>query len=231
MLLSNLYTTKNKKLRITDMSHDPESHGSHHEPAPEPERVPIEDPRDEDGNYRVTRNVGDVCISTHQGPNGDFYTIENSDISEAVWRFDVEDNRNAKIARQQDALANGLYRKKDDTLLRPAPTTDKFVKSLNAAGVSTEVLGIPGNEGNMSLPLASAALKSFAYEKNAIDSHSAAIVVSNEARDKALSEGKPWREAQQIGAEKYIMHDALNKHEQLSPFTPKPTSLNLKLKT
>jgi hypothetical protein len=87
---------ENKKTSLTDMSHSPESQETHQE-RPEPERIPFEgDPGDD--LYR-TRKVGNAVdgyswITTHQGPNGDFYTIRNASTPEANMTIYNEDKRN-----------------------------------------------------------------------------------------------------------------------------------------
>lgn len=189
--------------------HEP-SHGEHHE-RPEPVRTPIPDP----GKgfmvvHKEVREDGNKWITTHQGPNGDFYTIENASTPEANMTLYNENVRNAKL---KDAMANGLYRLSSDQLrlTRPAAPSDQFLATLEHAGVSDSFTGSAG--GFISYGRGPKGKN----EKAAIDERSASIVLSYQARDKALAEGKSPEEAQDIGAQVYNDQESYKETSRVSP--------------
>jgi len=212
MLLSNLYTTKNKKLRITDMSHGEHhasAHENHHE-LPEPDRIPIDDPGQD---FVVMRKEGSKWITTHQGPNGDFYTIANDDTPEANMTLYNEDKRNTKL---KDALANDLYRLNSmGAPIRPAKSSEDFVNNLEEAGTNSEFGSYDvGKTGSF---ISYGTGESGSNEMAAISERSASIVLSNEARDKALEEGQSVQEAQEIGAQMYREQEGYKVTSRVSP--------------
>ena len=207
------------------MSHSPESHETHQE-RPEPERIPFEgDPGEDLYTYHKVGNAldGYSWITTHQGPNGDFYTIKNAGIPEASMSIYNEKKRNAKLA---DAFTNGLYRYRENgSVFRPAPS-DKNLPFIEATGLGEHEYGVSDKFKNKNLmdneTLNRIGSNGFIStgrgprltdtdgnthnpndQKGEIDKRSASIVLSYEARDKAISEGKTPEEAQEIGAEEY----------------------------
>lgn len=197
------------------MSHGPESHNSH-EAEVEPERIPITDPRVRD-HYR---SIADDFTTTHRGPNGDFYQIKNTSGKEASNRLHSERIRNAKMS---DALANELYRLNGSGApIRPAKSGEDFLHNAVEAG---SVMGDLGNydigsvkeypdpedpdkkiykKGPLGGFISYGTAENGANEMAAISERSASVVLSNEARQKALEEGKTFEEAQAIGAQTYL---------------------------
>ena len=171
------------------------------------------------------RKKGNSWITTHQGPNGDFYTIKNSDPAEADMTLYNEDKRNERL---KNAVANGLYRFNSlGYPIRPAGSSEEFRQTVADAGAQDDF----GNydmgsvketdEGIVKGPLGG--FISYGTGENgsnqmaAIDERSASIVLSYEARDKAIAEGKTLEEAKEIGAEVYNKQEAFRRTSLVSP--------------
>ena len=131
-----------------------------------------------------------------------------------------EKKRNAKLA---DAFTNGLYRYRENgSVFRPAPS-DKNLPFIEATGLGEHEYGVSDKFKNKNLmdneTLNRIGSNGFIStgrgprltdtdgnthnpndQKGEIDKRSASIVLSYEARDKAISEGKTPEEAQEIGA-------------------------------
>jgi|GEM_PF-2295335 len=202
------------------MSHSPESH-SHHEPA-EPDRIPIPDPGE---NFMVVRKEGDSWITTHQGPNGDFYTIKNASTPEANMTLYNEKKRNEKL---KNAEANGLYRFNTHGMpIRPAASGGDFTAAVDAD--STIVTPDQYDAGTPGGFISYGRSENGNNEMAAIDERSASIVLSYEARDKAIKEGKSVEEAQEIGAQVYRDQEGFKETSRVSPgpnLQPETTSIN-----
>lgn len=202
------------------MSHGPESHHNH-EPAPEPERIPIADPGKAGVDYKVV-NPFDFT-TTHRDPDGNFYTIKNTSSTEANWRLGKEKERNARLAEERKAqlafaAENGLYRTNSaGQVIRPAASSEDFTAQVTNAGMETT----PGNYdiGNPGGYISYGQSENGSNELVAIAERSASIVESYTARDAALAEGKTLEEAQTVGSEVYLEQERLrheNSHGQVS---------------
>ncbi|MDB5167442.1 MAG: hypothetical protein JWN26_587 [Candidatus Saccharibacteria bacterium] len=195
------------------MSHGPESHHSH-EAEEEPERIPIADPRVR-GRYR---SIDKEYTTTHRGPNGEFYQIKNTSSTQADNRLYTEFQRSLKL---RDPLANELYRVTENGIpMRPAKSSDEFLETVTEAGVEDNLgnydLGSvkDANEnldtdekrfvkGPLSGFISYGMGENHSNQREAISERSASITLSNEARKKAIDEGKTFEEAQEIGARVY----------------------------
>jgi hypothetical protein len=183
----------------------------------EPERVPIDNlgegyntptptrikTRQDGSGHFITEYV-----TAHKGAEG-WYEIVNSGPADAFLRHGREEARNARL---KDPVENGLYRTNSaGTPIRPMASSGKFVDSVNEADAASREIGSegisdkPGNYdiGNPRAHISRGRGSNGSDEKKDIDVRSPSIVLSYEARDKALSEGKSIEEAQRIGAEVY----------------------------
>ena len=209
------------------MSHGPESHGSHHEPAPEPERIPIDDPGEAGVDYKVISPNG--FVTTHRGPDGVFYTIQNKSAVEAIWRLGAEDQRNARLAKEtknqlEFAAENGLWRTNSvGQVIRPAASGEAFTAQVTNDGTETT----PGNYdiGNPGGYISYGQGESSSNELAAISERSTSIVESYTARDAALAEGSTFQEAQAVGSEVYLEQERLRKLNDVGFTQPEAASV------
>lgn len=200
------------------MTHSPESH---HEQE-EPERIPIDDPRSPDDPRRGYRVMDSDFTTTHRGPNGEFYQIKNKSDVEASNTLYRERVRSEKL---RNAQANGLYRlTTHGAPIRPHASSKEFQDTIVSTDAASESDRLDaGNTGGF---ISYGKAENGNNEKAAIDERSASIVLSYQARDKALQEGKSIEEAQEIGSQVYIDQEGFKEHFKRGTFE-QPEATNI----
>lgn len=214
------------------MSHGPESH---HEQAPivldEPERIPIHGPHDPTQNNTIINQK--TFTTTHIDFLDHYYIVKNSSMAEAQARIISEQARTNRLRAMYktrnsvdgDAQENDLYRLNSIGIpIRPAASSDAFVNTLVSEGIINEDDKL--KEGAAGAFITYGMSDTGKNEMAAISERSTSIVLSNQARDKALAEGKSIEEAQTIGAKVYLEQEQFKKEYGLGTSSqPEITSI------